>query len=166
MANNMFSDESRDSAEFLKFLVKNGRTILIALICSVIFTIICTFLIPKEYVSSATVFPTNVNTLELTIDNPQFGYDIEADRLIQLLSSKEVKDSIVRIFDLISYYDLDTTNKTWGDDLKKKYYSDIQFSRTPSMSVIISAQTKKSGIVFKYCQYNCKSGGWSTYTNL
>jgi hypothetical protein len=71
-----------------------------------------------------------------------FGYDIEADRTLQLLQSQEIQDSITRKFDLVSYFELDTTDERWRDDLRKEIFANINFSKTPFMSIEISARTK------------------------
>lgn len=105
-------------------------------------TAIITFFIPNEYLSYGIIFPTWTNSLESTVDNPMFGYDVEADRVMQILQSKEIQDSISKKFNLVKYYDLDSTDPKWHDKLRKYFMRDIAFSRTNYMSITISAQTE------------------------
>jgi len=100
-----------------------------------------TFVKPR-YQSSAIVFPTSGNSIDHTIDNPNFGYDIEADRLLQILQSTELIDSIAKRFHLASYYQLDTQQIDWKEALQENVRRDLTFERTRYMSIVISAKTK------------------------
>ncbi len=101
-----------------------------------------TFFIPKKYRAYGVVYPTNSNSIKETAVNPDFGFEIQADRLIQLFESKQMKDKIVEDFDLISYYELDTNSDGWRYKLAKNYSGDITFSRTRYLSVVIQANMK------------------------
>lgn len=135
------TNEQKESIDFLRIFYKQRKFIFLSSIAAALLASIITFFIRPEYVSSGTIFPTLNNSLEGTVDNPSFGYDIEADRLIQILYSKEVQDTVVKRFNLINYFEIDTTDERWRDDLKKKYFKTVYFSRSPYISVAISAQT-------------------------
>ena len=130
MTTQSISKEQKDSIDFLKIFYNQRKFILLATLTATILASIITFFIRPEYISSGTVFPTLNNSLEGTIDNPSFGYDIEADRLIQILYSKEVQDTVVKRFNLIQYFEIDTTDVRWRDDLKRKYSKAVYFSRS------------------------------------
>jgi capsular polysaccharide biosynthesis protein len=87
------------------------------------------------------VFPTASNSIESNIDNPNFGYDVEADRLLQILQSTEIRDSVVKKFNLTAHFGIDINDIDWMDKLNKKYKKYIEFVRTPYMSIEITAQT-------------------------
>lgn len=129
-------------AEFLLVLKQNRKTIIIFVFCSCLAVSIITFFIPKQYMTHAIIFPTESNSLDDAIGNPQFGYDVEADRLIQLLDSRTIRDSIIQKFDLINYYDIDTVSKDWDYTLMRYYTKDINFSRTRFMSIIITVRSR------------------------
>jgi uncharacterized protein involved in exopolysaccharide biosynthesis len=134
--------EKTESLEFFRIIIKNFRMILLFILFSCIVTLIVTFLIPKEYTSTAVVFATNSNSLDDVLRNPEFGYDVEADRLIQLLQSRNIRDSIINKYNLINYYEMDTSNADWYYWLEKKIEKDITFTKTVFMSVIISVRTR------------------------
>jgi capsular polysaccharide biosynthesis protein len=134
--------EAKEGVEFLSVLMSNYKPIFAFVACTCIAAAIITFFIPKEYTSSAVIFPTDSNSLDDVIRNPQFGYDVEADRLIQLLDSRMIRDSIVRKFDLVKYYDIDKSNAAWDYQLTQKFKKDITFTKTVFMSVIISARSR------------------------
>jgi uncharacterized protein involved in exopolysaccharide biosynthesis len=138
----LFDKERKENLEFFTVVVKNIRIILLFVCFSTLLTLVITLFIPKQYTSFALVFPTESNSIEEVVRNPQFGYDVEADRLIQILKSWEIMDSIAKKFDLIRYYRIDKTDPDWYDVLQKKYEEDITINRTIYMSVRISATTK------------------------
>jgi uncharacterized protein involved in exopolysaccharide biosynthesis len=139
----IFEKEKNEGLVFLRILIKNIRLILIFVTVSTAITMIVTYLTPKKYESNAVIFPTESNSIDDVIRNPQFGYDIEADRLIQLLQSRSIMDSIIKRFNLTNYYEIDKDKPDWYEQLKKKYGKDIYFTRTPSMSIGIHAKTTK-----------------------
>jgi capsular polysaccharide biosynthesis protein len=138
----IFENERQESIDYLRVVLRNYRVILVFVVISCLATGIITLFIPKEYTSSGIVFPTETNSIDDVIRNPQFGYDVEADRLIQILSSRQIRDSISERFNLVEYFGIDTTDLDWYDQLKKKFEHEITFYKTPYMSIIISARTR------------------------
>jgi capsular polysaccharide biosynthesis protein len=142
MSSGFFENRTPSHHDFLKVIGSNALRLLLFSLLAAGLAALVTLFIPKRYQSFAIIFPPASNSIESAIENPNFGYDIEADRLMQILSSNRLQDSIVRKFDLVSYYELDTTQMAWEADLDKKYKRDIGFSRTPYMSILISAKTE------------------------
>lgn len=134
--------EPNELLQIIKFIAENKSVYLKSIIISAALATIVTFILPKKYQSGGVIFPTFSNSLEETYNNPMFGYDVEADRILQLLLSQEIQDSICNRYNLIVYYKLDTLDEEWRDDLKKYFYRDIKFSRTPYMSIEITSKTK------------------------
>ena len=138
----LFEKENKEKLEFFAVVRKKIRIILLLVCISTIAALILTFFIHPKYTSFTLVFPTESNSIDEVVRNPQFGYDVEADRLIQLLKSWDIMDSITKKFDLIQYYRIDKSDPDWYDELQKKYEEDITINRTVYMSVRISATTK------------------------
>ena len=134
--------ETKDFVEFFSVIKQNYRLILIFISCSCLAVAIGTYSIPRQYTSSTIIYPTFSNSLEDVIRNPQFGSDVEADRLLQLLESRSIRDSIVRKFDLVKYYDIDKSDRDWQFQLTKKFQKDITFTKTALMSLVISARSR------------------------
>jgi tyrosine-protein kinase Etk/Wzc len=138
----MSNPEQLDKIKIIRFLFKYYKYLIIFPLISSIIAVGISFFIPKKYYSYGIVYPTAFNSVTKNLDNPTFGYDIDADRLIQIMESSQVKDSIIKKFDLIKYYEISKEDKDWHFQLMKKYKRDIKFERTNSMSVIISAKMK------------------------
>ncbi len=138
----MKEPQKNELLQIIKFIYNHHKIYLKAIIITIILSVLVTFLLPKKYRSTGIIFPTFSNSLEDTYNNPMFGYDVEADRILQLLQSQEVQDSINAKFNLVNYYELDTLDERWRDELRKEFFANINFSKTPFMSIEISARTK------------------------
>src|ERR1043166_7694963 len=134
--------QSSDFRRLLKFITVNSRLFLVS--CGVAFFLaeIITVFTPREYRSHSVVYAPSSPSVEHSIDFPNFGYDVEADRLIQIFESSEIRDSVVARFGLIAYYKIDTSDADWLDRLTRKYYRDIKFERTNSMAVLMTARAQ------------------------
>ncbi|HLG02565.1 MAG TPA: Wzz/FepE/Etk N-terminal domain-containing protein [Bacteroidia bacterium] len=139
---NVLKDENDDSVAILEFMGRRWKAITIIVVASLAAAAVITLCTPKQYLASAIVFPAHSNSVESVIENPTFGYDIEADRLVQMLQSDVVFDSICRHFRMVEYYDIDQNNPDWRDRLLLEYNEDVNFQRTQYMSIVISARTR------------------------
>lgn len=128
-----------DGAVVLKFLYRNRTLYLATLVVAVFAGIGVSFLIKPKYNSYAIVFPVQNNSIESVVDNPVFGYDVEADRLLQVLHSDEVFDSCVAKFHLYAVLKIDSGLAEGRDRLKEKFHARVSFSRSQYVSIIISA---------------------------
>jgi uncharacterized protein involved in exopolysaccharide biosynthesis len=131
-----------EGARFLRFLYRRRKLLIIVFIIALAAAVVVTLLMKPEYKSSGIIFPTPTNSPEKILEDPQFGYDVDADWLMQVLKSDIVKDSLVRMFSLVNYFRLDTNNRNWRDELNKKYRKTITFERTRYMSIEITALTR------------------------
>jgi capsular polysaccharide biosynthesis protein len=79
------SEQKSDTLHFWEFIKKNLRLLIIYSIAGGGLSMVVTFFIPKEYTSSGIIYPPSSTSSDNSIDFPNFGYDVEADRLIQIL---------------------------------------------------------------------------------
>lgn len=125
-----------------KVVFKNRFKILIITLLFVVAAAVMTSFIPKKYVAFGVVYPTSSNSIKDIAENPDFGFEAQADRLIQLFESKKMRSAIIEKFNLIDYYELDTNSAGWHYALSRSYSEDISFSRTRYLSVAIEAKMK------------------------
>ena len=128
-------EEKTANKRVLETLFKNRVKILLFSIVFAIIAVGVTFFIPKKYTASGIVFPTNSNSMKDVANSTFFGYEFQADRLIQLFESQKMKETIIKRYDLINYYEIDTNSKNWRYYLNKYYIEDISFKRTKFISV-------------------------------
>lgn len=103
------------------------------------------------YESKVVFYPATVNSISkaLLSDNPsdktdvlEFGAEEQSDQLIQILYSDDIRDSIVRRFDLLNHYEIPANARFRNTLLQKKYEKLIRFKRTEYMSVEITVRDR------------------------
>lgn len=103
---------------------------------------VVTFLIPKKYMSNAIIYPVNSYSKDQLITNPQFGFEVEVEQLMQLLESKSMRDRTIEKFELYDYYGLDTNDPVAKSKLDLRYIDDINIERSKYLSIVIRVNTK------------------------
>lgn len=111
-------------------------------------SIIVSLLITPRFKSAVVLFPAAsvslskslVETSSISTDNRDvlsFGEDEEAERMLQILHSNQIKDHIVKKYDLMNHYEIDMTQPYPYTKLENKYKGNIKFRRTEFMSIEI-----------------------------
>ncbi len=124
----------------LSYLYRNRKLLILALLIGAISGGVMTFFIPKKYLATAIVYPYNSHTRDNLATNPQFGYEIETEQLMQLLETQSMRDRTVDHFKLYDYYGIDTNKKTWKSELTRRYVADVDILRSKYLSVIINVK--------------------------
>ena len=123
------------------------RPLIIVSIITVILSSIFSgpFFIKPKFKSEVIFYPTTINSIgnamftDLTqrqADPLAFGEEEEAENALQLLNSSALQGRIVRNFDLMNHYRIDS--KSPLTDLAKKMATNIQFKRTRHLAVSIT----------------------------
>ncbi len=146
-------EQQSDATRFWQFITTHLKTLIIYAVLGGIAAFSITFFVPKEYKSYGMVYPPSSTSIDNSIDFPNFGYDVEADRLIQIFQSGEIRDSVVKKFDLVAYYEVDKSSPEWMDELTKKFYKNVKFERMPSMAVLISVRSKNAELSANMVNY-------------
>lgn len=103
----------------------------------------------KKYTATGVVYPTKSNLMKNVVDDPDFGYQIHTERLIQLFKSRTMRNEMINRLNLIEYYQLDTLKPNWVHNLKTQYQKDITINRTKYLSVEITAELKDPHLAAK-----------------
>ena len=153
MANEMKKGEDFDSSNLIIFLYKWRKplfiVILVALVCSWFFS--SSWFITPKYKSTVIMFPASSSSISKSLLNEQsvkgqditaFGEDDQAEQLLQILNSNRIRDRVMRKFNLMSHYDIDSTSDVKYSNLFKEYDNNITFRRTEFMAVQISVYDK------------------------
>lgn len=132
-----------DGIKLIQFFIRHSKILLYAFVIAIVATVVVTLIIKPSYQSTGIIFPTPTNSPDKILAEPQFGYEVDADWLMQVLKSEIVRDSLNKEFDLVNYFELDTKKQGWMDDFRKEYEEMIDFERTKYMSIEISATTNE-----------------------
>ncbi len=144
--NNNFSSYS-----LIEFIIKWRKPLIILTLSGAIISTIISFLIQEKYKSTVILFPTtNASVSESllaehsvsTKDILKFGEEEDAEQLLQVLNSYEIRDRIIKKFDLFNHYGIDKNTAYPLTKLHKMYDDNISFRRTEYMSVQIDVLDK------------------------
>ncbi|MBL7937716.1 MAG: hypothetical protein JNL43_00035 [Flavobacteriales bacterium] len=86
-----------------------------------------TFIKPR-FLSSATVYPVNLNS---------YSIETRTDQLLQLLRSNSIRDSLIKEFDLVTAYEVDTTANAGYFALYNEFLDRVEIGKTQYESVMI-----------------------------
>lgn len=132
-----------DSIDLMSFLWKSKKILIILGISAIIISSIVSLLMQEMYLSTVTLFPTKSSsvTFSKTISEnqsvTQFGDEADAEKMLQILESAQVRDKIIDTYDLMKHYDIDTTSHLRQTYLIDKYYDNITFNRNKNGAVLI-----------------------------
>lgn len=99
-----------------------------------------------KFKSTAVIYPTTTNSISqalLVEHNPyrkdvlEFGEELEAERLLQILNSDEMQNRIVAEFKLFDHYEIDSLSKYARTWMNLSFDEHFSFKRTELMSINI-----------------------------
>ena len=126
------------------------KWILIGLsILAFVFSIIVSLNITPKFRSQVILFPAAsvslsknlVETSSISMDSRDilsFGTDDEAERMLQILHSSQIKEHVINKFSLMQHYEIDPSSAYPYTQLDNKYKGNIRFRRTEFMSIEIN----------------------------
>ncbi len=141
-----------NSSNLIALILKWKKQLLIVAIAAfVVSAIVAFFILEPKFKSTVVLFPASTASISksLLILNPQekddilkFGEEAEAEQLLQILNSDEIRDRICTQFDLLNHYEISPTEKYKLTKLYDEYDENISFRRTELMSVKIEVLDK------------------------
>lgn len=135
-----------NSNELLQLLWLKRKTIIIITAIAFVIGIGVSLLMPNYYMARAIVFPTKSNSVEFSGNSRnsvvEFGDEADAERLLQVLISPEIRDSLTNSYDLYAHYEIEPGQSNPKFEFQKVYESNIVFSRTRYNSINIDVFDK------------------------
>jgi LPS O-antigen subunit length determinant protein (WzzB/FepE family) len=136
-----------NSFSVIHFAWKWRKILFIVTLLSGILAFAVSMFIKPMFQSTAIVYAPQYNSLlvdnyEVKNDLHSYGHEYEAEQLMQILNSREFKDTLVRQFNLIEHYEIDTLHKYWRSKLYKELEEKIKINRTQYLAVVISVLDK------------------------
>ncbi len=135
-----------NSFNVLYFLYKWRKQLIIVGVAAFIISCIVALTIKEKYKSTVILFPATTNSISkalLTENNAkqedvlQFGEEEEAEQMLQILNSDEIRTRVCEKYKLMEHYGIDPTDKLKRTKLYDEFQSNITFKRTEYMSVKI-----------------------------
>lgn len=125
--------EEKIQVALLKSLIKNKKAVIAFMLSVALVSIVFSgpFFLAPLYKSEVIFYPPNTSSNKTLIQyDVRFGSEKEIDQHIQVLKSNLVRDSVIKKFNLIAHYGIDTTKKVWRFYLNKEYNEKIAIERT------------------------------------
>jgi uncharacterized protein involved in exopolysaccharide biosynthesis len=132
-----------NSSGVLVLLWKWRKLILIVTGVAAASSVVVSLMMPNYYKSVAIIFPAKTSSVILGKNYAQkdniteFGEEQEAEQLLQILYSAEIRERIVEAHSLYEHYGIDPEEEFATTQLMKEYNGNISFNRTKFGSIEI-----------------------------
>jgi uncharacterized protein involved in exopolysaccharide biosynthesis len=135
-----------DSTGFLGFLIKWKKPLLIVSISAIVISSIVSLIIKDKYLSTVIFFPAYTSSISKSVmtldaagrnDIVAFGEEEQAEQMLQILNSDEIKWFVIGKYDLMKHYRIDPNDKYKLTKLIEEYESNVKFKRTEFQSIRI-----------------------------
>jgi LPS O-antigen subunit length determinant protein (WzzB/FepE family) len=144
-----------ERTNLFQFVWQNRKPLLIFTVIAFVLSVIVSLLITPLYLSTAVVFPaasSNVSFSEqrnVKAAAMDFGEEEQAEQLVQILQSARIKERIVKKYDLLSHYGIDSADPNKNYKLTEEYNDHFTFARTRYGSIQIDVLDKDPKLAAK-----------------
>lgn len=141
-----------DSPDLLTFMLKRRKPLIILTAIAFLISVISAFfIITPKFKSTVIIFPTSSSSVshELLTDNLseknilKFGEEDEVEQLLQILSSDDIRNKIIKKYNLFEHYNIDINSSYPNTKLKNEYKNNVRFTKTKYLSVKIEVLDKE-----------------------
>lgn len=117
-------------AYFIKLIIKWRKQFIIVTIGTFLISALFSskWFIKPKYKSFAIVYPANLLP---------YSSESKSEQMMQLFESADIRNSVIKRFNLADHYDIDTTQISAQSELKSEYESNVSVSRTDYESILI-----------------------------
>lgn len=138
--------EDFNSLNILFFIYKWRKQLAIVAVSALIVSSVVSLLIRPKYKSTVILFPATTSSISKALlsennykqdDVLAFGAEEEAEQMLQILNSDEIRSRVSEKYNLYKHYNIDSTDKFKRTKLYEEFQGNITFKRTEFMSVKI-----------------------------
>ena len=142
---------SFSSVDLLIYMWKKKWILIIISFLAGITSFIVSFQITEKYKSTVVMFPTTGASISKSLLSANymgresaygFGEQDQAEQLLQVLNSEQIKGRIVEKYNLMEHYEIDPNSKYPYTELANEYDNNINFRRTDLMSVEVTVMDR------------------------
>lgn len=149
--NNALPQSDFSSANFLFFIMKWRKPLIIVMVAAALISAVVSLLITPKFLSTAIFFPANNASISKGVmtedaqsknDISTFGEEEQAEAMLQILNSDEIKWRIWGKYNLIEHYEIDPADKYAQTKLGKTWENNVTFKRTEFNSIRVDVLDK------------------------
>ncbi|MCE2772370.1 MAG: Wzz/FepE/Etk N-terminal domain-containing protein [Bacteroidetes bacterium] len=146
MSNSNRNGNYFDSTSLIEFFWRWRKSLIIIGVAAAVVSSVVSFIIREKYKSTVILFPVSSNSIAKALltedmsgkqDVLQFGEEEQAEQMLQILNSDEIRSRICKKYDLMKHYRIDPNDRYKQTRLFETYNENIAFKRTEFMSVKI-----------------------------
>lgn len=135
------------SLDLLAYAIKNWKLLAIITFIAAVASAIVSLVITPKFESAMVFFPTTTssvskalisNNVFLNKDVLMFGDEDDAEQMLQILHSDEIKRRLIEKYDLMNHYKIDQDSKIKWTILDRKMQENINFRKTEYMSIEVT----------------------------
>jgi uncharacterized protein involved in exopolysaccharide biosynthesis len=151
MKNILKNKNEFDSSNLILFLWKWRKAFIIIILVAAIASALASYMITSKYKATVVIMPTLTNSISKSViaqmngnerDIMEFGDEDRAEQLLQILSSANVRDRVIKNYDLLKEWKINKEDKKWLSYAIYEYSEMISFRRTEFMAVEIKVMAK------------------------
>src|ERR1044072_3761274 len=133
-----------DSTSLIEFFWRWRKPLILIGAAAILVSSGIALMIHERYRSTVIMFPVQSNAISKALltedlsrkqDILQFGEEEQAEQMLQILNSDEIRTRICDKYDLMIHYRIDPTDRFKNTKLSETYNENITFKRTEFMSV-------------------------------
>ncbi len=145
------SEDNFNSLNVLYFIYKWRIPLIVIGLATIIISSIVALTIQEKYKSTVILFPATTSSISKALlsensfkneDVLQFGQEEEAEQMLQILNSDEIRSRIADKYHLMEHYGIDKTDRYKQTKLYDEFQGNITFKRTEYMSVKIEVMDR------------------------
>jgi LPS O-antigen subunit length determinant protein (WzzB/FepE family) len=146
MSNSNGNGNYFDSTSLIEFFWRWRKPLIIIGLSAAVVSSVVSFIIREKYKSTVILFPVSSNSIAKALltedlsgkqDVLQFGEEEQAEQMLQILNSDEIRSRICKKYDLMKHYRIDPNDRYKQTRLYETYNDNIAYKRTEFMSVKI-----------------------------
>ena len=135
-----------ESTDLILYIWKRKIPLILITLAAAIISTLVSFTITPKFRSAVVLFPASASPVSKSLlqTNYQdrvgmlgYGEEEQLERILQVLHSDEIRDSIVFKYNLMEHYEIDKDGAFPITKLSAQYSSNIKYSRTEFNSIII-----------------------------
>ena len=140
-----------DTTNLIKFLFQWWKHLAIVCSLAAVVSIIISLVIEEKFRATVIMFPASTNSVAkaLLVENNvgkhdilAFGEEEQAEQMLQILNSDEIRERICDKYDLMNHYEIDPNDDYVKTQLIEEFEDNVSFKRTEYQSVRIDVLDK------------------------
>jgi len=130
---------SFEAKVIVRYIRDNRNLLLWTTVAAAVLSLGVSFMIKPKYKSTAVIYPASYSDnkpwFDLKDNKAWFGQLYEIDQYMQIITSEEVRDKIIKKYNLGEHYGIPASHKYYRTRVNGMYESNISFVRTRYQSI-------------------------------